>query len=475
MTASLAVLLAGARVGAMERDRKGRLSLRYDEAWVSPRSPRIPLSLSMPLASLDHPHDPVVAFLWNLLPDNDRVLERWAARFQVSARNAFGLISHVGEDCAGAVQFVRPQRLEELVSGREPPVEWLDEHDLESRLRALRADPSQGRAGGDTGQFSLAGAQPKTALLFQQGRWGVPSGRMPTTHILKPATGEFDGHAENEHFCLSLARRLGLPTASSEVRRFGNESAIVVERYDRAVTAALAAASAARAAAFAAEAAAGGSAPRAAANAADAAAGAAALGALAETQPILRLHQEDLCQALAILPTRKYQNEGGPSPAAILGLLRQSSSRPDQDIDTFIQALIFNWIIGGTDAHAKNYSLLHGAGGRVRLAPLYDLASALPYDSLDARRIKVAMAIGGEYRLRDIGPHQWLKLAREVRIDEGWLLDRANALSRGIAAEAPAVRETTRQAGLGHEILDILCDRLVERAAHCQQVLRRAA
>src|ERR1700675_5155278 len=98
---------------------------------------------------------------------------------------------------------------------------------------ALRVDHSALRSPRDTGQFSLAGAQPKTALLFENNRWGVPSGRVPTTHILKPPTGEFDGHAENEHFCLELARALGMAVPNSAIMHFKNEIAIVVERYDR--------------------------------------------------------------------------------------------------------------------------------------------------------------------------------------------------------------------------------------------------
>src|SRR6202043_1593433 len=110
---------------------------------------------------------------------------------------------------------------------------WLDEAAVAERLRLLRADPSAGREAKDTGQFSLAGAQPKTPLLFENGRWGVPSGRVPTSHILKPPTGEFDGHAENEHFSLELARALGLAVPNSAIMHFENEIAIVVERYDR--------------------------------------------------------------------------------------------------------------------------------------------------------------------------------------------------------------------------------------------------
>jgi len=202
MTNHLIALLDGREVGAVHY-KDSRLSFSYSETWRNDPN-AYPLSLSMPLGSATHGHARIEAFLWGLLPDNDRVLQNWGKRFQVSPKNVFRLLAHVGEDCAGAVQFVTPERLPTLVA--EPTareVQWLTEDDVAERLRTLRADHSAWRTASDTGQFSLAGAQPKTALLFERRRWGVPSGRVPTTHILKPPTGEWDGHAENEHFSCS--------------------------------------------------------------------------------------------------------------------------------------------------------------------------------------------------------------------------------------------------------------------------------
>ncbi len=200
----LLVLLDGREVGVVHQLR-GRLRFIYSKSW-SDAAGAYPLSLSMPLAAAEHPHAAIEPFIWGLLPDNDFVLSRWAQKFQVSARNAFALISHVGEDCAGAVQFVSSERRDALFGS--PPVEpeWLTEADVANRLRAVKVDASAGRSPRDTGQFSLAGAQPKTALLYDGQRWGIPSGRTPTTHILKPPTSGFDGHAENEHLCLRLAQ-----------------------------------------------------------------------------------------------------------------------------------------------------------------------------------------------------------------------------------------------------------------------------
>lgn len=422
---NLSVLLGGVEIGAVRRERN-RLSFRYEPGWrVAPE--RIPLSLCMPLVSGEHGHAPINAFLWGLLPDNERVLDQLGRTFQVSARNPFALIAQIGEDCAGAVQFVRGERLAALTAAAAPMVDWLTEADLERRLRALRQDPARGRDADDVGQFSLAGAQPKTALLFEAGRWGVPSGRTPTTHILKPPTGEFDGHAENEHVCLTLARRLGVPAANTEVRRFGDEVAIVVERYDRV-----------------------------------------RLG----PQRIMRVHQEDMCQALAVPPQRKYQNEGGPSAKSIVDLLRSASSARAEDVATFLDTLVLNWILCGTDAHAKNYAILHAAQGQVRLAPLYDIASALPYDTLDPQKIKLAMAVGGEYRLRDIGQRQWRAFARELGTPD--LLDRAIELTHAVAEQMPWVRDHARAAGLDHPIVDRLAVALPERATACRARLEAA-
>ncbi|HME86233.1 MAG TPA: HipA N-terminal domain-containing protein, partial [Roseiarcus sp.] len=217
MSPDLVVVLAGREIGRVLRDNRGRLTFVYAEDWRQTRG-AYPLSLSMPLAAAEHGHKPVEAFLWNLLPDNDAVLARWGQRFKVSPRNPFALLSHVGEDCAGAVQFVRPDRLEAVMGAGPATVEWLEDKDVAQRLRALREDRTSWRSPRDIGQFSLAGAQPKTALLHENGRWGVPSGRTPTTHILKPPTGAFDGHAENEHLCMRLASALGLIVARSQVQ-----------------------------------------------------------------------------------------------------------------------------------------------------------------------------------------------------------------------------------------------------------------
>lgn len=419
MTRELVAIVDRTEVGCVTQGRDGHLTFTYSAAWRE-ASDAFPVSLSLPLAASRHLHEPVQAFLAGLLPDSERTLDAWGRRFGVSARNPFALLTAVGEECAGAVQFVSPDRVDSILGSGRARIAWLSEADVADRLRTLRADHSAWRRPGDEGQFSLAGAQPKTALHLRDGRWGIPSGRTPTTHILKPPTGEHDGIAENEHLCLELAASLGLPTTRSSVLRFDDEIAIVIERYDRVRTS-------------------GG---------------------------IARVHQEDFCQALGVPPTRKYENEGGPSVARIVGLLREHSRSVVDDVATFIDALALNWIIGGTDGHAKNFSILIDPTG-VRLAPLYDVVSALPYPYLSPHEIKLAMRIGGEYLLKKIGRRQWEKLADELRIHRNQLLERVARVAERIPAAAREVRGTAERAGLDHPILARLEEDISARAAAC--------
>jgi serine/threonine-protein kinase HipA len=424
----LAVLLGGARIGTMT-EKDGEFGFSYDEGyrlgWQA-----TPLSLSMPLSSVSH-FDPVVrAFIWGLLPDNERVIERWAREYQVSPRNPFALLRHVGADCAGAVQFAPPDEADALLAG-DGAVDWLTETEIGSRLRTLRRDPTAWHIS-TTGQFSLAGAQAKTALYFdpEQG-WGEPRGAVPTTHILKPGVTGFDDHDLNEHLCLRAARVLGLDAVSSEVISFDGERAIVVERYDRR---------------------------------------------RGEGGVLQRVHQEDMCQALGVPPTAKYQNEGGPSPEQIAALLREWSQPgpggQDEAAERFLDALAFNWIIAGTDAHAKNYSVLL-AGPQVRLAPLYDVASALPYDDMYLPKLKLAMRIGGEYVIGKIGGRHWRELARVVGSDPDRIVERIDDLAARVADAFAEATSSEPVRALRSELPEKLLDRVATRAPQCRTALAR--
>jgi len=171
------------------------------------------------------------------------------------------------------------------------------------------------------------------------------------------------------------------------------------------------------------------------------------------------------------MPTKKYQNEGGPTAASVVELLRTYSTDRESDVDTFVGALCFNWLIAGTDAHAKNYSLLLANGPTVRLAPLYDVASVLPYDEFDLHQIKLAMKIGGEYKLSKIGLRQWQKFAREMRIDADEVTAELDFMIEYVPDDVNAARTHARQEGLKNQVIDRLVERLIERVNHCKRLL----
>jgi serine/threonine-protein kinase HipA len=282
------------------------------------------------------------------------------------------------------------------------------------------------------GQFSLAGAQAKTALHRDAiaERWGDPSGVVPTTHILKPAIAGFDDHDLNEHLCLRAARLAGLRTASSGIRSFGGERAIVIERYDRR------------------------SGPR---------------------GTVLRVHQEDVCQSLGVPPTAKYQNEGGPSPEQIVALIRRTVGPPavaETEIDRFVDALALNWLIAGTDAHAKNYSLLVTAR-QVRLAPLYDIASILPYDDVHVPKLRLAMRIGTEYRLTGITGRHWADFAERNQLDPERVIARVDELAAVLPSAFRKAVADDDVAALGSSLPGRLADRIEEHVDRCRSALAR--
>lgn len=419
MARELAVLLAGARVGTLRQDARGDLAFEYAAEWRD-RADAYPLSLSMPLATRTHADAVVRPYLEGLLPDSAGILERWGRQFHTSPRNPFGLLAHMGEDCAGAVQIVRPER-EEALSHAPGRVRWLTEDEVARRLRDLVRNHGTGRAPDDRGYFSLAGAQPKTVFIRDGDRWGVPSGSIPSTHILKPPALGLEGFAVNEHLCLLLAEELGLPTPRSEVRSFGGEVAIVVERYDRA----------------------------------------------SADEGVVRVHQEDFCQSMAVPPIDKYEAGGGPGAPRCIALLVEHSADPDADVAAFVDALALNWAVAGTVAHAKNFAVLIRPGD-VRLAPLYDIASALPYpDWIHPRTAKLAMRVGREYAVRKIEARHWREFAERSELDPEPVLERVAALIGEIPDAIARASARARAEGLDLPIVSELERRITEHAGDC--------
>lgn len=423
MNDSLLVVLDDVVAGTLTRLRGGRHRFDYHDDYRE-RPNATPLSVSMPTQVRSHPDHVITPWLWGLLPDNEAVLARWAREFHASASSPSSMLATpIGHDCAGAVRFAAPEEVDQLLK-RTGRVTWLTDDDVAERLRELKQDSTAWLGRTFTGQFSLAGAQAKTALLYQNGRWGVPSGPSATSHILKPAVAGLDDHDLNEHLCLDAARRAGLLVVRTHVARFGDETAIVVQRYDRRSV----------------------------------------------RGRVLRIHQEDLCQALGFPPSRKYQNEGGPGPEDVVRLFRQvmPPSVADEATWRFVDALAWNWLIAGTDAHAKNYSLLL-AGDQIRLAPLYDIASALPYRTHE-RKLRFAMKIGGDYR---VFPHRnpWRKAAVGLGMDADATAERVRALAtRAPDAFADAARSPD-SAALGRRLPGRLVDLVADRSARCLQIL----
>ena len=411
----LYILVDGIHMGTLISRPNAKVEFTYSNSWYNYKH-HYPLSISIPMNSRNHSSDKILPFLWNLLPDNEVTLEGWARQYQTSARNPFALLSHVGEDCAGSIQIVPPQRVEEVLSPDYSQLIHISEPDIAQRLRDLRKDASLGRHLSDTGNFSLAGAQAKTAFHKSiDGQWSIPSGRIPTTHIFKPSTMSFDGYEVNEYFCLELAGYLGLPRARSEVMQFEDQRVFVVERYDRI---------------------------------------------LHSNRQYIRIHQEDCCQALGYMPGEKYPNEGGPNATQISELILAHSSSPEEDFYTFVRALILNWIILGTDAHAKNYAFLLGAG-QTRLAPLYDISSSLPYPrDIPIRKAKLAMKIGDKYKFHE---------ATAMGIDQDTLFEEIQYMLLDIIPASNIVLEQCIAKNLNEPVVTRLHETILKQSKSLQR------
>ncbi len=423
MTKTLVVLIDGAEIGHVFQDGRGRFHFAYGDAYRQAPA-AVPLSVSMPLSVSEHDDKAVRPFLWGLLPDNDDTLTNWGKRFGVNPRNPFAFLSEVGEDLQGAIQMVPPDKLDQLK--KRQGVTPLSREVLAESFAALVRDPGATQFTKGGGQFSLAGAQRKKALYLVNGRWYEPRGRTPSTHILKPPISGFAGQVENEMFCQRLAPRLSMPAPKTWVEVFGDIPVVVVERYDRRRIA-----------------------------------GRRVLPIDSAGGEVHRVHQEDCCQALKVDPRNKYQRDGGPGMRQVMELL-SGSGRPSEDRDRFMRACAFNFVIAGTDAHAKNYGLLLAAGGRYRLAPLYDIASWLPY-SKDRRQDRLAMSVDRKYHIDEIQPRHWEDEARKC----GFSPDRAMAHIRDIIArlpdEAADLVKRCRSDGIRTGELEQLSDLMVGR------------
>ena len=314
------------------------------------------------------------------MPDDGELRRRIAARAQAEGTDAYSLLHAIGRDCVGALQFLPP----DIDPGSAGVINGAPIYRREiSTLLANLATSPLGIGEDEEFRISVAGAQEKTALLHWNRRWYKPHGTTATTHIFKPAIGRLPNgldlthSVENEYLCLKLLAAIGLPAAKAQMATYGERRVLIVERFDRL---------------------------------------------WAKDGRLLRLPQEDYCQALSVVPSRKYQSDGGPGIEAILQLLRGSDS-PAEDQRTFLKAAIAFWLLGATDGHAKNFSVFLLPGGRYHMTPLYDVISAQP--SVDAHQIRhnqfrLAMAVGDNrhYIMKTIAPRHFTQTARRAGIGE---------------------------------------------------------
>lgn len=421
------VVVCDDRIAGTVRRSHGEVTFTYDETYrTDAQATR--LSVSMPLSRPIHPHRVVAPWLDGLLPDNPAVRRAWARRFGVSAGSPFALLgTPVGEDCAGAARFVTVDRVDAMLAGTGS-IDWLTDAQLADRLRDLRDDDTAWLGAGFTGRFSLPGAQGKLALYRDPttGRWGEPRGAAATSHILKPAIPGLPDHDLNEHLCLQAAAAAGLSVVTSQIVAVEDTRAVAVARYDRAPG----------------------------------------------PHWLRRVHQEDMCQALAIPPDLKYQADGGPSSTDIAGLLRQTlpTDHAEASVWQLFDALVVSWVLAGTDAHAKNYALLL-SGPQVALAPLYDIASALPYPGTHLRKLRLAMKFGGDYTLLPRSPSVWPKVAAELRLPLAQIRARARTLIDALPDALPQSAASDEIRALGSALPARLVDAVARRAAECSTTL----
>lgn len=380
--APLNVLINNRLVGRLEKEASGAIAFQYDQSWLDWEH-HFPISLSLPPRSTSYKGEAVAAVFDNLLPDDVTVRRRVAEKTGAQGADAYSLLEQIGRDCVGAMQFLPDGvTLDPLQPIEGEPV---SDEEIEAILANLARAPLGINADQEF-RISVAGAQEKTALLYYEGRWLRPTGATPTTHILKPQLGEvpsaggivdLSNSVENEHYCLAVMREFGLPVARTTIETFGKRTVLSVERFDRLWR---------------------------------------------RDNQILRLPQEDCCQALSVPPSRKYQAQpnGRPGPSAvdILKLL-QGSDHPLTDQAAFFKSQIIFWLIGATDGHAKNFSIFIRPNGRYELTPFYDVISAQP--AFDAKTIrqrdfKLAMSVGASrhYRILDIHGRHFVETAKEA-------------------------------------------------------------
>lgn len=378
---TLGVWMNGIHVGSLTKSAAGALAFSYTSGWLATKGAR-PVSLSMPLRHQAYIGEIAYNYFDNLLPDNKQIRDRIQARFKVRTSHPFDLLAAIGMDCVGAVQIVpedeSPQDVKRIEGAR------LSDAQVAKILKNYRTAPLGMVEEAEDFRISIAGAQEKTALLWKDDAWHRPLGTTPTTHIFKLPIGRIEHSGmdltescENEWLCLKIAEAFGLPACQSRVAEFDGVKALVVERFDRRYG----------------------------------------------DGWIMRLPQEDMCQALGVSPNIKYESDGGPGVESIMRLLMQArDSKHDREL--FFKSQVLFWLLAAIDGHAKNFSVFIEPEGRFRMTPLYDIMSAHPLlvdRQLEAKKIKLAMALSGKnrhYHWHTIQPRHFISTAKQVGFNE---------------------------------------------------------
>ncbi len=347
----LDIYQSGFLVGHLERASNGAISFQYSPRWLDKRNS--PISMNLPLREEAFKGKEASDYFDNLLPDSDEIREKVASRVQAESKKTFDLLCAIGQDCVGALQFV-PEDHNAPPEGA-PEGEPIKENEIAKRLRSLGLFPLGLDRENTDFRISIAGAQEKTAFLKKRGRWYIPKGATPTTHIFKPPMGiihngiDLTTSVENEWLCLEICRHLGLDVANTEMAEFENQKCLIVERFDRRWS----------------------------------------------STKLIRIPQEDMCQTLGFPSVKKYQADGGPSIKKIMSFLDGSDARA-RDRMTFIRAQLSFFLLAATDGHAKNFSIFLSETG-FRLTPLYDVMSVFPAihkKQLPKQKAKLAMSVG---------------------------------------------------------------------------------
>ena len=420
----LLVYLNGRLVGQLRKETSGAMDFTYDPSWLAWEK-TFPVSLSMPLREDRYIGETVMAVFDNLLPDNNEIRRRVAEHSGAKGIDAYSLLAEIGRDCVGGLQFL-PQGVELGPIG-EVDGEPINDRRIAHMIAELSRMPL-GITDDEQFRISIAGAQHKTALLRLDGEWHLPRGSTATTHILKPQIGmrgdgiDLSHSVENEYCCMRLMSALGLLTANTTIVDFEGQRVLAVERFDRLWT---------------------------------------------KDNRLLRLPQEDCCQALSVPPTRKYQADGGPGIRELLNFFK-ASDEPEEDIAAVLSAQIVFWLLGATDGHAKNFSIFINPGGGFTMTPLYDVMSAQPnFDAKQIRRrqMKMAMSVGKNrhYTVHTIMPRHFEQTAQSaglpVEIVQSIAAEIVERLPRAIAYAAAELPES-----FPNQISDSIIDGLQWRA-----------